>query len=132
MTEQQVDLDALIAVAETWAPSECAASPVGASRIIESLAEALESTVAELRKERERAYRAESVRGERALVTVSTLAALSRAEETIAAVRAARANHPECDVHDADDPVTCGWKRAVQDIDAALTDCDNRKETERG
>jgi hypothetical protein len=35
-------------------------------------------------------------------------------------VRAARSNHPECDVHKNDDPVTCGWKRAVQDIDKVL------------
>jgi hypothetical protein len=39
---------------------------------------------------------------------------------TLEAVRAARSNHPECDVHKEDDPVTCGWKRAVQEIDRAL------------
>lgn len=37
-------------------------------------------------------------------------------------VREARGNHPECDRRYEDDPVSCGWKRAVQDIDAALRD----------
>jgi hypothetical protein len=35
-------------------------------------------------------------------------------------VKAARSDHPTCTVHNAGDPVTCGWKRAVLDIDAAL------------
>lgn len=35
-------------------------------------------------------------------------------------VRHARSNHPECDRHPDDDPVSCGWKRVVLDIDAAL------------
>lgn len=35
-------------------------------------------------------------------------------------VRAARANHPECELYDGDDAVSCGWKSAVIDIDTAL------------
>lgn len=41
------------------------------------------------------------------------------AEDVLRRVIAARLKHPECDVH-ADDAVTCGWKRVVLDIDAAL------------
>jgi hypothetical protein len=37
-------------------------------------------------------------------------------------VKAARSDHPTCTVHDAGDPITCGWKRAVLDIDAALAE----------
>jgi hypothetical protein len=40
---------------------------------------------------------------------------------SLAAVREARSGHPECDVHPEGDPVSCGWKRAVLDIDAALS-----------
>jgi len=39
---------------------------------------------------------------------------------TIAAVRAARSNHPECTEHPDGDVISCGWKRTVLDIDAAL------------
>ena len=35
-------------------------------------------------------------------------------------VRGALAEHPRCDRHGADDPVTCGWKSAVLDVQAAL------------
>lgn len=37
-------------------------------------------------------------------------------------VRTARANHPEmkCPEHADDDPITCGWKAAVRDIDKVL------------
>lgn len=35
-------------------------------------------------------------------------------------VKAARAFAPECDKYDDDSPITCGWKRTVQSIDAAL------------
>ena len=41
-------------------------------------------------------------------------------EQILERVQAARSNHPECDVHKDDDPVTCGWKMVVQDIDKAL------------
>lgn len=41
-------------------------------------------------------------------------------EQMIDKIKAARSNHPECDKHDENDPVTCGWKRAVQDIDKVL------------
>lgn len=38
------------------------------------------------------------------------------------AVQDALANYPSpiCDVHDDDDPITCGWKRAVIDVERAL------------
>jgi len=39
---------------------------------------------------------------------------------TVEAVRAARSNHPECTEHPDGDVISCGWKRAVLDIDAAL------------
>lgn len=38
----------------------------------------------------------------------------------LAAVRAALAGHPRCDVHPGDDAITCGWKRAVADVQAVL------------
>jgi hypothetical protein len=40
---------------------------------------------------------------------------------TIGRIRTARSNHPECDKHKGDDPITCGWKAAVLDIDKALS-----------
>ena len=40
-------------------------------------------------------------------------------------VRAALANHPRCDRHDDDDPVTCGWKSAVLDMQAARDGADS-------
>lgn len=125
-----VDLDALIAQAKR------AAAWVGEaeSPLVERLTDALESTRAkaiqyrdELRQERERADENEkrwhaSVRRASELVTDKSdlAAALSRAEETIEAVRVARANHPECDK--VPDGISCGWKSAVQDIDAALAE----------
>ena len=39
-------------------------------------------------------------------------------------IRTALANHPRCDRHDDDDPVTCGWKLAVLDVQAALDGAD--------
>ncbi|WP_454301140.1 hypothetical protein [Salana multivorans] len=44
-----------------------------------------------------------------------------RAEERLAAVREALARHPRvCDLHDEDDLITCGWRFAVADVQAAL------------
>ena len=40
-------------------------------------------------------------------------------------VRGALAEHPRCDRHDDDDPVTCGWKLAVEDVQAALDGADS-------
>lgn len=48
-------------------------------------------------------------------------AKLSEQALLIGQIRAARSNHPECTVHPEDDPVTCGWKLAVLDIDRALS-----------
>lgn len=42
------------------------------------------------------------------------------AEAVIERVREARGNYPRCDVHPGNNVVTCGWKRVVIDIDAAL------------
>ena len=39
-------------------------------------------------------------------------------------VRGALAGHPRCDRHGGDDPVTCGWKSAVLDVQAALDGAD--------
>lgn len=55
----------------------------------------------------------------------ATRAAIAAAEphiraKTLAPIRAALADHPRCDIHPDDDPITCGWKRAVFDIQAAL------------
>lgn len=40
--------------------------------------------------------------------------------KALAPIRAALANHPRCDIHPDDDPIKCGWKRAVADIQAVL------------
>ena len=55
----------------------------------------------------------------------ATRAAIAAAEphiraKTLAPIRAALAGHPRCDIHPDDDPIKCGWKRAVADIQAAL------------
>lgn len=133
---EQIDLDALEALYR-----DDKKRPVGTIGQADALA-----LIAELRQERERVAEWRSRRNEaldeeallrealtqereRAddLLTANvglvdavyaTDAALSRAEETIAAIRVARANHPECDK--VPDGISCGWKRAVQGIDAAL------------
>jgi len=46
---------------------------------------------------------------------------LAEAQATIERIRMARSDHPACDVHDDGDVVSCGWKRAVVDIDAILS-----------
>ena len=55
----------------------------------------------------------------------ATRAAIAAAEphiraKTLAPIRAALADHPRCDTHPDDDPIKCGWKRAVADIQAVL------------
>lgn len=154
MTEQ-VDLDALEAIAKAATPGPWKAGryhvladadlePItyrATVADIRFIAAADPSTVlaliAELRQERERAeHFREGVRvfGEQirdmGIAEFKQSRALSRAEETIDAVRAARANHPECDK--VPDGISCGWKRAVQDIDATLTEYGKQKEGDRG
>ncbi|WDS52096.1 hypothetical protein SEA_CARON_70 [Microbacterium phage Caron] len=41
---------------------------------------------------------------------------------TLDAVEAARSGHPACDRHAPSSAVSCGWKRAIQDIDLALSE----------
>ncbi len=41
-------------------------------------------------------------------------------EEALQPIRDALGGHPTCDVHPADG-IACGWKRAVADVQAALT-----------
>ena len=57
----------LVAVAETWVPSECAASPVGAWHIIERLADALTAVSAERDEARERTSQGSYLRAIRAM-----------------------------------------------------------------
>lgn len=46
---------------------------------------------------------------------------LRKTEQQIQRVREALGNHPRtCDQHTEDDPVKCGWKRAVIDVQNAL------------
>ena len=40
--------------------------------------------------------------------------------QALAPIRAALAHHPRCDIHPDDDPITCGWKRAVASVQAVL------------
>ena len=46
-------------------------------------------------------------------------------DDPLVKVRAALANHPCCDRHDDNDPVVCGWRRAVEDVQAALDGADS-------
>ena len=43
------------------------------------------------------------------------------AQEKLKSIEETLANHPRaCDHHDDDDPVSCGWKRVVLDIEHTL------------
>jgi hypothetical protein len=55
---------------------------------------------------------------ENAAFTAQLRVALERIER----IREARGNHPECEKHPEDNTITCGWKRAVQDIDKVLAE----------
>ena len=55
-----------------------------------------------------------------------TADALEAATTNLDRVREARGNHPKCDRHDDEDAVSCGWKSAVLNIDAALTEGERR------
>ena len=48
--------------------------------------------------------------------------------QALAPIREALAGHPRCDIHPDGDP-TCGWKRAVASVQAAL---DHADQIERG
>ena len=49
--------------------------------------------------------------------------------QALAPIREALAGHPRCDIHPDGDPITCGWKRAVASVQAAL---DHADQIERG
>lgn len=49
--------------------------------------------------------------------------------QALAPIRATLAHHPRCDIHPDDDPITCGWKRAVFDVQSTL---DHAGQIERG
>ena len=49
--------------------------------------------------------------------------------QALAPIREALAGHPRCDIHPDDDPITCGWKRAVFDVQSTL---DRAYRIERG
>ena len=49
--------------------------------------------------------------------------------QALAPIREALADHPRCDIHPDGDPITCGWKRAVASVQAAL---DHADQIERG
>ena len=54
---------------------------------------------------------------------------ITERDEALAAierVRAALSNHPRCDRHPDGGPVTCGWKRAVIDVQHALDGGDSQ------
>jgi hypothetical protein len=51
---------------------------------------------------------------------------VARLKATVDRARSALAEHPRCDVHPDDDPVSCGWKRAVADVQRALDDADSQ------
>lgn len=41
-------------------------------------------------------------------------------KEALKEIAAVRADAPKCDIYADDEPVSCGWKRTVQAIDAIL------------
>lgn len=97
-----------------------AGHPHGIEPLLDSAADALEAADArnaELEAERDehkerssgrfQAYRAKKIE-------------LAAALTVIEQARKARGNHPECAEHPDGDVISCGWKRAVLDIDAAL------------
>ena len=49
--------------------------------------------------------------------------------QALAPIREALAGHPRCDIHPDDDPIKCGWKRAVFDVQSTL---DRADQIERG
>ncbi|QOH59849.1 hypothetical protein [Rhodococcus rhodochrous] len=51
---------------------------------------------------------------------VAETVGLEQLIDTLDRVRTALDRHPACDIHPDDDPVTCGWKRAVADARRAL------------
>ena len=58
---------------------------------------------------------------------LALLSRLEQAEQAVQRVREALGNHPRtCDQHTEDDPVKCGWKLAVIDVQNAL-DGDGRE-----
>lgn len=48
-----------------------------------------------------------------------------RLAATLNQARAALAGHPRCEKHAGDDPITCGWKKAVLDVQAAIEGTDS-------
>ena len=40
--------------------------------------------------------------------------------QALAPIREALDGHPRCDIHPDDESITCGWKRAVASVQAAL------------
>jgi len=73
--------------------------------------EAVSRTVQMLREENAR------LRVERDLLVNMVQASDAEREALVAA----RGQHPTCDVHDEDGPITCGWKSAVRDMDRVLS-----------
>ncbi|MFC4128887.1 hypothetical protein [Nocardia rhizosphaerae] len=70
------------------------------------------------------ADRIDSLRGERDQYAETARQATNHAVDqasTITFIRHALGQHPRCDVHpDDDEPITCGWMRAVASVQWAL------------
>lgn len=45
---------------------------------------------------------------------------VERLRSIVAEVQAALAGHPECDKYGPDDVISCGWKKAVADVQRAV------------
>lgn len=128
-----VDLDALIAEARAWADSRAGWNQYQVTLGVR-LADALESTLAELRQEWERADEASHAAGrhksdaaywENEYETAEDMkaelrAALSRAEETIARIDGEVKNFEQSD------------NDALCEIERHLTEYDKQKEADRG
>lgn len=84
--------------------------------LVRDIVAALREARAEV--ERLEAWRAEALAMNARLQDLGI--ALGVALDSLDRVRKALSGHPACDVHPGDDPITCGWKRAVADIRRAL------------
>lgn len=85
----------------------------GTKDLLKRLATALEAAEEEIQRQREINSRAE-------LQTQAEEQRCDALAAVVESVRAARSNHPACDRHADGDPVSCGWKAAVLDIDGIL------------
>lgn len=81
----------------------------------------IEAILAEVKSWNEKFQTNETLYPNVGMVQFMTLAAeIERLQAQVDRIKVARSNHPKCDKYEDDEGITCGWMRAVQDIDRAL------------